>query len=176
MENSPIRYIQHWKNNYEFRIFLTRHFPFNCENEYLVLALREETTAEAEVGSIVWAFRRLEKPRSREMSARGYALHSVCRQHNFLIFFIFCVPSIFSQVLPIAAGRILFLISNRSLAPPGKGVENYRTGQIRIQQANKSIFSRRWCKKVGRGAIILAVFFSSISPAFSAGQAYFLLC
>ena len=31
----------------------------------------------AAVGSIVWAFRRFKKPRSREMSARGYALHSV---------------------------------------------------------------------------------------------------
>ena len=27
--------------------------------------------------SIVWVFRRLKKPRSHEMSARGYALHSV---------------------------------------------------------------------------------------------------
>ena len=53
--------------------------PLNCENEYLVLALAlgEETADEAVVGSIVWAFRRLKKPRSREMSARGYALRSV---------------------------------------------------------------------------------------------------
>ena len=33
---------------------------------------------QAVVGSIVWTFRRLKKPRCREMSARGYALHSVC--------------------------------------------------------------------------------------------------
>ena len=33
--------------------------------------------------SIVWAFRRLKKPRCRVMSARGYALHSVCPQLSF---------------------------------------------------------------------------------------------
>ena len=49
----------------------------NCKNEYLVLALREETAVQAVVGSIVWAFCRPNKPRNREMSARGYALHSV---------------------------------------------------------------------------------------------------
>ena len=30
---------------------------------------------QAEVVSVVWAFRRLKEPRFREMSARGYALH-----------------------------------------------------------------------------------------------------
>ena len=30
------------------------------------------------IDSIVWAFRGLKMPRCREMSARGYALHSVC--------------------------------------------------------------------------------------------------
>ena len=35
---------------------------------------------QAIVGSIVWAFRRLKKPRCREMSARGFTLHSVCPQ------------------------------------------------------------------------------------------------
>ena len=35
--------------------------------------------AQAVVGSIVWAFRRLKKPRCREMSARGY----VCLQLSF---------------------------------------------------------------------------------------------
>ena len=42
-----------------------------------------ETAVQAVVGSIVWAFRRLKKPRSREMSARGYSLHSVCPQLPF---------------------------------------------------------------------------------------------
>ena len=40
-------------------------------------------TVQAVVGSIVWAFRRLKKPRSREMSVRGYALHSVRPQLSF---------------------------------------------------------------------------------------------
>ena len=46
-----------------------------------MLPLGEETAVQAVVGSIVWAFRRLKKPRCREMSARGYALHSVCPLH-----------------------------------------------------------------------------------------------
>ena len=33
----------------------------------------------------VWAFHRLKKPRCREMSARGYALHSVCPQLSFFL-------------------------------------------------------------------------------------------
>ena len=49
----------------------------------MVLALEEKTAVQTVVGSIVWAFRRLKKPRSREMSARGYALHSVCSQLSF---------------------------------------------------------------------------------------------
>ena len=48
-----------------------------CKNEYPVLPPGEKTAFQAVGGSIVWAFRRLKKPRSREMSARGYALHSV---------------------------------------------------------------------------------------------------
>ena len=43
----------------------------------------EETAVQALVGSIVRAFRRLKKPRIRELSARGYALHSVRPHHSF---------------------------------------------------------------------------------------------
>ena len=60
-----------------------RPTPLKCKNEYSVLALGEETAVQAVVGSIVWAFRRLNKPRCREMSARGYALYSVCPQLSF---------------------------------------------------------------------------------------------
>ena len=60
-----------------------RPTPLKCKNEYLVLALVEETAVQAVVGSIVWAFRRLKKPRCREMSAWGYALYSVCPQLTF---------------------------------------------------------------------------------------------
>ena len=48
-----------------------------------MLALGEEATVQAVVGSIVWAFRMLKKPRIREMSARGYALNSVRFQLSF---------------------------------------------------------------------------------------------
>ena len=41
-------------------------------------AIWKETAAQAEIGSIVWAL----KPRSREMSARGDALHGVCLQRS----------------------------------------------------------------------------------------------
>ena len=34
-----------------------RPTPLKCKNEYLVLALGEETAVQAVVGSIVWAFR-----------------------------------------------------------------------------------------------------------------------
>ena len=47
------------------------------------LALGEETAVQAVVGSIVRAFRRLKKPRCREMSACGYALHSIYPQLSF---------------------------------------------------------------------------------------------
>ena len=52
--------------------------------QYQVFAYRPKIPALAVVGSIVWTFRRLKKPRCREMSARSYALHSVCpKQINF---------------------------------------------------------------------------------------------
>ena len=63
--------------------------PLKCKNEYLVLALREETVDKAVVSSNVWAFRRLKKPRSRKTSARGYALHSVSQLSFFLDFGLF---------------------------------------------------------------------------------------
>ena len=39
-----------------------------CKNGYLVLALGEETSVQAVVGSIVWTLRRLKKPSCQEMS------------------------------------------------------------------------------------------------------------
>ena len=54
-----------------------RPTPLKCKNEYPVLPLGKKTAVQAVVGSIVWAFRRLKKPRCREMNARGYALYSV---------------------------------------------------------------------------------------------------
>ena len=52
----------------------------------MALALGEETAVQAVVGSVVWAFRRLKKPRYREMSAHSYALYSVCPQLSFFLF------------------------------------------------------------------------------------------
>ena len=49
----------------------------SCKNEYLVVALVEETAVQAVVGSIVWGFRTFKKPRGREINACSYALHSV---------------------------------------------------------------------------------------------------
>ena len=64
----------------------SRPSPLNCKNEYLVLALGEESANEIVMGSIVWAFGRLKNLRSRKMSARGCALHSVCPQLFFFLF------------------------------------------------------------------------------------------
>ena len=60
-----------------------RPTPLKCKNDYPVLPLGEETAVQAVVSSIVWAFRRLKKPRGWELSARFYALHSVCAQLPF---------------------------------------------------------------------------------------------
>ena len=65
---------------------MARPTPLKCKNEYPVLPLEEETAVQAVVGSIVWAFRWLKKPRCREMSARGYALHKVYPQLSFPVF------------------------------------------------------------------------------------------
>ena len=42
-----------------------------------------ESCVQVVVGSIVWGFRRLKNPSCREISARGYALHSVCPNFRF---------------------------------------------------------------------------------------------
>ena len=66
-------------------LFAHRACPtsLKCKIVYLMLRLGKETAVQAIVGSIVWAFRRLNKRRCREMSARGYALHSVCPKFPF---------------------------------------------------------------------------------------------
>ena len=73
----------HWAEPSPLFAHKARPTPLKCKNEYPVLPLGEETAVQAVVGSIVWAFRRHKKPRSLEMSARGYALHSVCPQLSF---------------------------------------------------------------------------------------------
>ena len=69
----------------------------SVKNEYPVIPLGEETV-QAVVGSIVWTFRRLKKPRRREMSARGYALHNVCPKLSFPSFHLF-VSNFFLQII-----------------------------------------------------------------------------
>ena len=64
----------HWAEPTPLFTHRARPTPLKCENEYLVLAMGK-TTVQVVFGSIVWAFRSLKKPRIREMSARGYALH-----------------------------------------------------------------------------------------------------
>ena len=74
----------HWAEPSPLFAHRARPTPLKCKNEYMVLALGEETAVQAVVGSIVWAFRRLKKAASWEMSARGYALHSVYLQLPFI--------------------------------------------------------------------------------------------
>ena len=69
----------HWATPSPLFALMARLTPLKSESEYLVLALGEATAVQVVVGFVVWAFRRLKKPRSREMGARGYALDSVCQ-------------------------------------------------------------------------------------------------
>ena len=64
--------------SYNFFANRARPTALKCNYEYLVLALGEKTVVQEIVGCMVWMIRRLRKPRYWEMSARGYALHSVC--------------------------------------------------------------------------------------------------
>ena len=50
----------HWAEPSPVFAHRARPTPLKCKNEYLVLALGEETAAQVVV---VWAFRRLKKPR-----------------------------------------------------------------------------------------------------------------
>ena len=54
-----------------------------CTHFFSSFQFESSRAVQAVVGSIVWAFRSLKNPKSREMSARGYALHSVCAQFFF---------------------------------------------------------------------------------------------
>ena len=65
--------------------FLINKQTNNCKYEYLVFALREGSEAQAVADFIVGAFRGHKTPRSREMSARGYALH-IAFAHKFPFF------------------------------------------------------------------------------------------
>ena len=55
-----------------------RHSLGNCKNEYMVLELENEAAAQAVIGSIVWAFRRL-----------SYILHMLyVKFYSLVIFYI----------------------------------------------------------------------------------------
>ena len=61
-------------------------YRLSRKKQHRRLLYEEETAVQAEVTSIVFNFRRLKKPGSREMSACGYALHSVYPQLSFFPF------------------------------------------------------------------------------------------
>ena len=96
----------HWTEPSPLFAHRARSTPLKCKNEYPVLPLREETAAQAVVGYIVWAFRRLKKPRCREIS-----VHSVYPNFSFFPFFdelIKCVHLVLTSVMDF---RYLLLIS-----------------------------------------------------------------
>ena len=82
-------YVQYWENNVFGRIFLfskltfTRTGSIESDNRLNEFFTGSFIGVQSVVGSIVWAIRRLKNPRFREMSARGYALRSVCLQPFF---------------------------------------------------------------------------------------------
>ena len=105
-----------------------RPTPFKCKNEYLVLALEEETAVKAVVGSIVWAFGRLEKPRSRE---RG-CVHTLERSWvhtlwNACTRFIAYAPNFFSSFLSRNLEGIFEMLQWSSILPPSNDNKK-RTG------------------------------------------------
>ena len=61
----------HWAEPSPVFAHRARATPLKCKNEYLVLPLWVETAVQAVVGSVVWAFHGLKKPRCRGMNARG---------------------------------------------------------------------------------------------------------
>ena len=97
----------HWAEPSPLFTHRARLTPLKCKIEYLVLALRKETAVQTGVGTIVWAFRRLRKSRSREMSARGYAHPSVrpelCFFHMFGDFGRFVVHVFLFRLLRLQA-------------------------------------------------------------------------
>ena len=126
--------------------------PLKCENVYLVLALGKETAVQAVVGSIVWAFGRLKKPRCWEMSARGYALDSVCPQISFFF------PDITNRLGP---GNWFGIVGFRYTAGPGYnesdgwffvryiGVQRYGRRRIRTPIFVRCIEVRRGVRYIG---------------------------
>ena len=69
---------------------LTLVIPRSTDDNFgFRIAFEKISSVQAVVGSIVLAFPRLKKPRCREMSARGYALHSVSQLSFFLDFGLF---------------------------------------------------------------------------------------
>ena len=116
----------HWAEPSPLFAHKARPTPLKCKNEYLVLALGEETTVQSVIGCIVWAFRRLKKSRCREMGARGYALHSV-RPPTFLPFPLngawkFLQLKRLSDLGPIYANAMVncYFVDNRSRVDPSE--------------------------------------------------------
>ena len=108
---------------------IVRPSLLDCKNEYLVFALREETAALAVVGYVVREFCRLKKPRSREMSACSFALHSVCLQ----IFFRSCSGAMivimnFLNNYAIMNHDCLFLAEHGSFRRHGSRCGNGQSG------------------------------------------------
>ena len=68
------------------RGLLLSGFGITVKHGYKGHLSTENLRTQAVVDCIDWAFRRLKKRRSREMSARGYELHSVCPQFSFFFF------------------------------------------------------------------------------------------
>ena len=70
----------HWAEPSPRFAHRARPTPLKCKNEYPVLPLGEETAVQAVVGSIVWAFRRLKKPRCREMMSPTFLPLSILKR------------------------------------------------------------------------------------------------
>ena len=113
----------HWAEPSPLFAYRARPTLPKRKNEYWVLELGEETAVQAVVGFIDLAFRRLKKPTSQEMSARGYGLHSVCSHlslFSFLFWINYSVCRSQSAIFPpstTAVARLVYYTAKTGLAP-----------------------------------------------------------
>ena len=125
-----------------------RPSPLNYKKRVLG-SLGEETAVQAVVGSIVCAFRRIKKPKSREMSARGYAIHSVCTQLSFLQGF--DVHAKLKQICLLTLEKSLRHYLVDCLSREGQWTDDERANIRHLDQI-EAVYS---CQSVSRSADIL---------------------
>ena len=115
-----------------------------CKNEYLVLVLKKETAVQAVVGSIVWMFGRLKKPRG-DKRPRLRALWRL------LLTFLFFISI-------IRYGVLLTYVEFRTRCSPR--INPVRSIQVAIKIIDKTQLNSSSLQKVGVGFCYFCMSFS----------------